>query len=242
MKTGRNIKKDSAIYKAAYKPAVENINKILNILNREYPEAVSTSLKHKDAFQLLISTILSAQSTDKLVNKVAPALFKKYKNPEDFARANIIQLQEDIKSTGFYRNKAKNIINCSKDIITKFKGAMPNNIEDLTLLHGVGRKTANVVLANVFGRQAIIVDTHVKRISNRLGLTVNSDPVKIEFDLMKIIPEKSWSDFSHRTIAFGRTICIAKKPKCPICGILKYCRYGQENTWSGGGGKCLLNF
>src|SRR4030066_1688015 len=230
MKTGRNIKKDSAIYKAAYKPAVENINKILNILNREYPEAVSSSLKHKNAFQLLISTILSAQSTDKLVNKVTPALFKKYKNPEDFARANIIQLQEDIKSTGFYRNKAKNIINCSKDIITRFKGAMPDNIEDLAFLHGVGRKTANVVLANVYGRQAIIVDTHVKRISYRLGLTINTDPVKIEFDLMRIIPEKKWSSYSHRIIEHGRTICLARSPKCHTCRLLKYCRYGQENA------------
>ena len=230
MKNGRNIKKDSAIYAAAYKPAVENINKILNILNREYPEAVSTSLKHKDAFQLLISTILSAQSTDKLVNKVTPALFKKYKNPEDFARANIIQLQEDIKSTGFYRNKAKNIINCSKDIITRFKGAMPDNIEDLTLLHGVGRKTANVVLANVFGRQAIIVDTHVKRISYRLGLTINADPVKIEFDLMGIIPKERWSSYSHMIIEHGRTICLARSPKCHVCRLLKYCRYGQENA------------
>src|SRR4030043_811503 len=230
MKTGRNIKKDSAIYTAAYKPAVENINKILNVLNREYPEAVSTSLKHKDAFQLLISTILSAQSTDKLVNKVTPALFKKYKNPEDFARANIIQLQEDIKSTGFYRNKAKNIINCSKDIITRFKGAMPDNIEDLTLLHGVGRKTANVVLANVFGRQAIIVDTHVKRISYRLGLTINADPVKIEFDLMGIIPKERWSSYSHMIIEHGRTICLARSPKCHVCRLLKYCRYGQENA------------
>ncbi|OFW64784.1 MAG: endonuclease III [Actinobacteria bacterium RBG_19FT_COMBO_36_27] len=218
------------MYAAAYKPAVENINKILNILNREYPEAVSTSLKHKNAFQLLISTILSAQSTDKLVNKVTPALFKKYKNPEDFARANIIQLQEDIKSTGFYRNKAKNIINCSKDIITRFKGAMPDNIEDLTLLHGVGRKTANVVLANVFGRQAIIVDTHVKRISYRLGLTINADPVKIEFDLMEIIPKERWSSYSHMIIEHGRTICLARSPKCHVCRLLKYCRYGQENA------------
>ncbi len=230
MKTDRNIKKYSAIYTAAYKPVVENINKILNILNHEYPEAVSTSLKHKDSFQLLISTILSAQSTDKLVNKVTPGLFKKYKNPEDFAMANIIQLQEDIKSTGFYRNKAKNIINCSKDIITRFKGTMPDNIEDLTSLHGVGRKTANVVLANVFGRQAIIVDTHVKRISYRLGLTINTDPVKIEFDLMGIIPQERWSSYSHMIIEHGRTICLARSPKCHVCRLLKYCRYGQENA------------
>ncbi|HJX01634.1 MAG TPA: endonuclease III [Candidatus Humimicrobiaceae bacterium] len=234
MKNKRNITgKDSErdhIHTVVFEPAVKNISRIVKFLNREYPEDIHTVLKNRNAFQLLVATILSAQSTDKLVNKVTPQLFKKYRTPEDFARVDIRELENDIRSTGFYHNKARNIINCAKDITTRFGGKMPDNIEDLTSLHGVGRKTANVVLANVFGRQAIIVDTHVKRISNRLGLTVNSDPVKIEFDLMKIIPEKSWSDFSHRTIAFGRTICIAKKPKCPICGLLKYCRYGQENT------------
>jgi len=230
MKNKRNIKKQNNTYRAVYEPAVKNINKILDILDQEYPEAASTSLKHKNAFELLIATILSAQSTDKLVNKVTPSLFKKYKIPEDFAGADLMELQEDIKSTGFYRNKAKSIINCSKDIASKFGGITPDNIEDLTTLHGVGRKTANVVLSNIFGKQAIIVDTHVKRISNRLGLTTNSDPVKIEFDLMKIVPEDSWSIYSHRIITLGRTICLAKKPKCPVCRLLKYCSYGQENA------------
>ena len=230
MKNKKNVTQKDHIHTVIFEPAVKNIGRIVSILNREYPDEIHTSLKNRNAFQLLVATILSAQSTDKLVNRVTPQLFKKYRTAEDFARADIKELQQDIKSTGFFRNKARNIINCAKDITIKFGGKMPDNIEDLTSLHGVGRKTANVVLANVFGKQAIIVDTHVKRISNRLGLTVNSDPVKIEFDLMKIIPKKSWSDFSHRTIAFGRTICIAKNPKCPICGLLKYCRYGQENT------------
>src|SRR4030043_2418667 len=234
MKNKRNITgKDSErdhIHTVVFEPAVKNISRIVKILNREYPEDIHTVLKNRNAFQLLVATILSAQSTDKLVNKVTPQLFKKYRTVEDFARANIIELQKDIKSTGFFRNKSRNIINCAKDITTKFSGKMPDNIEDLTSLHGVGRKTANVVLANVFGKQAIIVDTHVKRISNRLGLTVNPDPVKIEFDLMKIIPEKKWSSFSHRIIAFGRTICFAKNPKCHVCRLLKYCRYGQENA------------
>jgi endonuclease III len=232
MKSSRkkNINKENSVYTSAYRPAVENIDKILDILNREYPEAVSTSLRHRDAFQLLVSTILSAQSTDKLVNKVTPGLFKKYKGPRNFASANIARLQEDIKSTGFYRNKAKSIINCSKDIVTRFNGRIPDNIEDLTSLHGVGRKTANVVLANIFGKQAIIVDTHVKRISIRLGLTINSDPVKIEFDLMKIIPQDDWSSYSHRIIEHGRAICLARSPKCNICRLLKYCRFGQENA------------
>jgi len=230
MKNKKNITEKDHIHTVVFEPAVKNIGSIIKFLNREYSEDIHTSLKNRNAFQLLVATILSAQSTDKLVNKVTPQLFKKYRTPEDFARADIRELQKDIKSTGFFRNKSRNIINCAKDITTKFSGKMPDNIEDLTSLHGVGRKTANVVLANVFGKQAIIVDTHVKRISNRLGLTVNSDPVKIEFDLMNIIPEKNWSIFSHRLIAFGRTICIAKNPKCPICGLLKYCRYGQENT------------
>lgn len=230
MKNKRKIKKQYNTYRAVYEPAAKNINKILDILNKEYPKASSTSLKHKNAFQLLVATILSAQTTDKLVNKVTPSLFKKYKNAEDFAGADLMELQEDIKSTGFYRNKARSIINCSKDIASKFGGITPDNIEDLTTLHGVGRKTANVVLANIFGKQAIIVDTHVKRISNRLGLTTNPDPVKIEFDLMKIIPEDNWSSYSHRIITLGRTICLAKKPKCSICSLLKYCRYGQENA------------
>ena len=230
MRNKKNNKKQDSIYRYTYEPAVKNINKILDILNEEYPDIASTSLSHRNAFQLLIATILSAQSTDRLVNKVTLHLFKKYSTPEDFANANMIQLQEDIKSTGFYRNKAKSIISCSKDIASKFNNIVPDSIEDLTSLSGVGRKTANVVLANIFGKQAIIVDTHVKRISNRLGLTTNSDAVKIEFDLMKIIPEDSWSRFSHQIIALGRTICMAKKPKCTICRFLPYCRYGQENT------------
>ncbi len=230
MKNKKNVTQNNHIHTVIFEPAVKNIGRIVSILNREYPDEIHTSLKNRNAFQLLVATILSAQSTDKLVNKVTPQLFKKYRTAEDFARADIKELQQDIKSTGFFRNKARNIINCAKDITIKFGGKMPDNIEDLTSLHGVGRKTANVVLANVFGKQAIIVDTHVKRISNRLGLTVNSDPIKIEFDLMNIIPEKNWSIFSHRLIAFGRTICIAKNPKCPICSLLKYCRYGQENT------------
>jgi len=231
MKIKRKAVKAKATHKTIYEPAVKNIKKIIDILGQEYPETVSTSLTHKDAYQLLIATILSAQSTDKLVNKVTPELFKKYKTIEDFASADITELQKDIKSTGFFRNKAKSIISCSRDILKRYNGVMPDNIEDLTSLHGVGRKTANVVLANIFGKQAIIVDTHVKRISYRLGLTINDDPVKIEFDLMKIIPEESWSYFSHRIIALGRTICLAKSPKCTSCRLLKYCRYGQESVF-----------
>ncbi|MBE3090426.1 MAG: endonuclease III [Actinobacteria bacterium] len=213
-----------------YEPAVKNITKILEILSKDHPDATETTLRHKDVFQLLIATILSAQSTDNLVNKLTPELFKKYKKPEDFANVNLFELEEDIRSTGFYHNKAKNIKACAKDIIERFDSKVPDNMKDLTTLAGVGRKTANVVLANIYGKQAIIVDTHVSRITQRLGITVNTDATKIEFDVMKIIPEDKWTDFSHQTIALGRSICDAKKPKCQVCRLLPYCRFGQEHA------------
>lgn len=212
-------------YIELYNNAVKNINKIIDLLNETYPQALTTSLQFKNPFELLISTILAAQSTDKLVNKVTPFLFEKYKSPQDFANADLPELQEDIKSTGFFRNKSISIIKCSRDLIEKFGGKVPDSIEDLIKLHGVGRKTANVVIANAFGKQGIIVDTHMLRISNLIGLTINKDPVKVEFDLQKIIPEDRWTDFSHKIITHGRTICIARRPKCEICPISEYCRY-----------------
>ena len=212
-----------------FAPAIKNINKIILLLERQYPEVIASSLKHKDAFQLLVSTILAAQSTDKLVNTVTPGLFKKYKNPLDFAHANPEELEQDIKSTGFFRNKTKSIIGASQEIVKSFNGKVPGNMKDMVSLPGVGRKTANVVLGDCFGKPAIIVDTHMKRISHHIGLTNNTDPDKIESDLVKIIPEKKQTLFSHKIVAHGRTICIARRPKCAICPILKYCRYGQEN-------------
>lgn len=212
-------------YIELYNNAVKNINKIIDLLNETYPQALTTSLQFKNPFELLISTILAAQSTDKLVNKVTPFLFEKYKSPQDFANTDLPELQEDIKSTGFFRNKSISIIKCSRDLIEKFGGKVPDSIEDLIKLHGVGRKTANVVIANAFGKQGIIVDTHMLRISNLIGLTINKDPVKVEFDLQKIIPEDRWTDFSHKIITHGRTICIARRPKCEICPISEYCRY-----------------
>jgi len=212
-------------YKAPYDFAVKNINKIINLLNQTYPHALTTSLDFKDPFELLISTILAAQSTDKLVNKVTPALFRKYNSPESFANADLTELQEDIRQTGFFRNKSIAIIKCSKDIIEKFGGKVPDNIDDLIKLHGVGRKTANVVLANAFGKPGIIVDTHMLRISKLIGLTVNKDPVKVELDLRKIIPEDNWTNFSHKIVEHGRSLCIARRPKCEICPVSEYCRY-----------------
>lgn len=218
-------KKDSL-----YRPAVENIDTIIELLGERYRDATTTSLDHRNAFQLLIATILAAQSTDRQINKVTPGLFKKYPGPVDFASASPAELEQDIKSTGFFRNKAKAIILCCREIMEKFDGRVPDNIRDLTSLHGVGRKTANVVLANAFGRQAIVVDTHMKRISYRLGLTGNTDPDKIEYDLMKIIPEDQWTGFSHKIIAHGRAICLGRYPRCGICPVLPFCRYGQENA------------
>jgi len=212
-------------YKTPYNFAVKNIFKIIDLLNQTYPQALTTSLFFKNPFELLISTILAAQSTDKLVNKVTPTLFQKYKDPQAFAVADLIELQDDIRQTGFFRNKSIAIIKCSKDIIEKFGGKVPDNIEDLIKLHGVGRKTANVVLANAFGKQGIIVDTHMLRISRLIGLTVNKDPVKVEFDLRKIIPENSWTNFSHKIVEHGRSLCIARRPKCEICPVSEYCRY-----------------
>lgn len=219
------VKEYGIIYKAQNIFAVKNIDEIIRLLNKTYPQALTTSLNFKNPFELLISTILAAQCTDKLVNKVTPILFQKYKSPQEFANADLLELQDDIRQTGFFRNKSIAIIKCSKDIIEKFEGKVPDSIDDLVKLHGVGRKTANVVIANAFGKQSIIVDTHMLRISKLLGLTVNSNPDKVEFDLKKIVPENNWTNFSHKIVEHGRSICIARRPKCEICPISDYCRY-----------------
>jgi len=199
-------------------------NKICKVLKTIYPN-VKTQLNHKNSFELLISTILSAQCTDKQVNGVTKDLFKKLATPYDFAVARNETIEKLIRSTGYYRNKAKNIKNCSALLVKKYKGIVPETLDELVKLPGVGRKTANVVLGAGFGIPGIPVDTHVMRISKRLGLTKNNDPVKIEFDLMKIIPKKEWSDFSLRLIYFGRAVCKARNPICPSCPLDKLCLY-----------------
>lgn len=213
-----------------FSPAVKNIDKIIILLEKQYPDALETSLGHRDAFQLLVATILAAQSTDKLVNKVTPGLFRKYKTIHDFADADPEELEQDIRTTGFFRNKTKNIMGAARALVKDFNGEVPGNMEDLISLPGVGRKTANVVLGDCFKKPVIIVDTHMKRISHHIGLTLNTNPDKIEFDLKKIVPDAKQTVFSHKIVAHGRTICIARRPKCIICSILKYCRYGQENA------------
>lgn len=199
-----------------------SIKKILQGLDRTYPDA-KCSLDYKTSLQLLVATILSAQCTDERVNKVTPALFKKYPTAHAFAEANLKTLEQDIRSTGFYKNKAKAIQASSRDIHQKFAGKVPDRLEDLVALHGIGRKTANVILGNAYGIPGITVDTHVKRVSYRLGLTKQTDPVKIEFDLMKLVPKERWVQFSHQMIFHGRRICEARKPDCPHCPFDSFC-------------------
>jgi len=203
--------------------------KICKILKRTYPD-VKTQLHYRNPFELLVATILSAQCTDKQVNNVTQVLFNKLKTPDDFAGARLETIEKLIRPTGYFRNKAKNIQNCAIMLVDEFSGKVPETLDDLVKLPGVGRKTANVVRGAAFGTPGIVVDTHVGRISKRLGLTANKDPVKIEFDLMEIIPQKEWSDFSLRLIFFGRAVCKAKKPVCSACPLYKLCDYpGKEN-------------
>ncbi|MDD4188890.1 MAG: endonuclease III [Eubacteriales bacterium] len=203
--------------------------KISAILDRIYPDACC-SLKHKNGIQLLVAVQLSAQCTDERVNKVTESLFKKYKTAKDFAEADPEVFSEEIRSTGFFRNKTKNIISCCRMICEKYRGELPGNLEDMLKLPGVGRKTANVVLGELFDIPGIVVDTHVIRLSNRLGLTDKADPEKIEFELMELLPKEKWNKFCHQLILHGRSICNARKPKCEICELRKLCVFGSENA------------
>lgn len=202
--------------------AAKRVKEILPVLERIYP-AARTALNFKNPMELLIATILSAQCTDVRVNMVTKELFKKYKSAADWAKADLKEIESDIKSTGFYRNKAISIKNSCAAIIERFDGKVPDTMEELVALPGVGRKTANVVLGNAFGVPAIACDTHVIRLSRRLGLSENSNAVKLEFDLAEIVPKKSWTLFSHLLIFHGRNVCRARKPDCKNCPIAKFC-------------------
>jgi endonuclease III len=197
------------------------------ILRKEYPDA-KCALLFSNPVELLVATILSAQCTDVRVNIVTRDLFRKYRTAKDYADADLSDLERDIHSTGFYKNKANNIKKCCEDIATKYGGKVPDTMEELVPLAGVGRKTANVVLGNAFGVSGIVVDTHVGRVSRRLGLTKNEDAVKIEFELMELFPKESWTLLSHQIVEHGRKVCDAKKPKCDDCALLEYCDYGQK--------------
>jgi endonuclease-3 len=206
----------------------ERAMEIVHRLKRMYPKA-KCSLDFTNAFELLIATILAAQSTDVRVNIVTKSLFRKYPNPLAFAQASQVEMERDVKQTGFFRNKAKAVIAASQAIVERHGGEVPRTMEELTALPGVGRKTANVVLANALNTSVgIVVDTHVTRLSGRLGLTANSDPEKIEQDLMKLIPPKEWTAFSHRLIQHGRTICMARKPNCAVCKLNDVCPSAEE--------------
>src|SRR5213595_1595399 len=196
---------------------------IVSRLKRMYPKA-KCSLDFTNPFELLIATMLSAQSTDVRVNIVTKSLFRKYPNPQAFANASQPEMERDVRQTGFFRNKAKAVIAASKAIVEKHGGRVPQTMEELTALPGVGRKTANVVLSNAFKKPVgIVVDTHVTRVAGRLGLTANNDAVKIENDLMQLLAPKEWTAFAHRIILHGRTVCIARKPKCAECALNDVC-------------------
>lgn len=197
---------------------------ILDLLDEHYGREYVCYLNHENAWQLLIATMLSAQCTDARVNIVTKDLFQKYRSVEDFANADLKELEKDIHSTGFYHNKAKNIIACCQDILYKFGGEVPSSIEDLISLAGVGRKTANVIRGNIFHEPSVVVDTHVKRISKKLGLTKEDDPVKVEFELMKVLPKDHWILYNIQIITLGRQICKAPTPKCEECFLTEHCK------------------
>lgn len=200
----------------------QRIKEIISILKQTYPEA-KTALRFSSPLELLIATILSAQCTDERVNKVTETLFARYPSAKAYADADLAELEEDIRSTGFFRSKAKNIKACCELLENKFHAQVPDRMEDLTQLAGVGRKTANVVLGNAFSIPALVVDTHVKRVAARLGLTRQKDPDKIEQELNEIIPQEEWIQFSHLLIFHGRQICKAPKPLCPKCPLARLC-------------------
>jgi endonuclease-3 len=204
------------------------VDEIIKILDKEYGD-VDIALNFSNVFELMVATILSAQCTDKRVNIVTSTLFKKYKTIKDYAKADIKEFENDIKSTGFYRNKAKNIIETANIVLNKFNGVVPKTMEELITLKGVARKTANIVLGSGYGiNVGIAVDTHVIRLTNLIGLSKNSDPKKIEKDLMKIIPQKNWRNISFEIQTLGRRVCIARRPKCDVCPINHLCNHYKK--------------
>lgn len=207
----------------------ERIDKIIDALNREYGREVPVFLNHESPWQLLVATILSAQCTDERVNIVTEKLFKKYSTVEDFAEMEHKELERYIYSTGFYRNKAKNIIGSAKRVLEEYDSQVPSDIDELLTLPGVGRKTANVIRSNIFEIPSIVVDTHVKRISNRLGIVNEEDPEKIEFQLMEKLDEGQWILYNTQLITLGRTICTARNPRCNQCFLKEWCPSSNKN-------------
>jgi len=211
---------------------MNKLDHLLKVLDHEFPDP-KVELHHKTPLELLVATILSAQCTDERVNKVTPHLFKKYKTAKDYAKADPAVLEQEIRSTGFYKNKAKSIIGCCRVLVEKHNGRIPQTMEELVELPGVWRKTANVILGNCFGRPAIVVDTHVRRVSQRLALTRSDDPDEIEAELGRFIPEKKWSRVSLQLLLHGRYVCTAKKPNCPDCDLKPICGYFKQGRGAG---------
>lgn len=205
----------------------KRVKEMIKILTKVIPDS-TIALKFSNPLELLIATILSAQCTDVRVNEVTATLFKKYRSAQDYAQAKLSELEQDIRPTGFYRNKAKSIQRCCQELVARFGGQVPKTLEEMLTLPGVGRKTANVILGNAFGVPGIVVDTHVHRVAQRIGLTKEDDPVKIEFDLMEIVPTEEWTHFSNLLIWHGRRTCLARKPLCDNCAIRKLCNYGSK--------------
>ena len=203
--------------------------RLLARLDEEFPHP-KTALRHTTPLQLLVATILSAQCTDERVNQVTKTLFARYRSAQDFARAEREELERLIRSTGFYKAKAKNLIECGRALVDRFGGQVPRTMEELVTLAGVGRKTANVVLGNSFGIPSIVVDTHVRRVSQRLGLVATDDPDKIELELQKVFPRKRWTQGSHQLLLHGRHICTARSPQCPECALNPMCRWGGKRS------------
>ncbi len=203
--------------------ARKNVKKVLELLDEHYGREYKCYLNHDNAWQLLIATMLSAQCTDARVNIVTKPLFEKYKSLNDFAMADLTELEKDIKPTGFYHNKAKNVIACAKKLVKDYGSEVPKELEDLITLPGVGRKTANVIRGNIYNQPSVVVDTHVKRISKKLGFTKEDDPEKIEYDLMRVLPKDHWILFNIQIITHGRGICPARNPKCEECFLYDYC-------------------
>jgi endonuclease-3 len=205
----------------------EKIGPILKLLDQHYPDAHCT-LDFTNPLELLVATVLSAQCTDAKVNQVTPPVFKKYPSAVAYAAAPLADLETAFHATGFFRQKAKSVQGICQALVENHGGQVPASLEELVKLPGIGRKTANVILGNAFNIPGITVDTHLGRVSQRLGLTPNKDPVKIEFDLMPLVPKERWTKFSHQIIWHGRRICTAPKPQCPVCPLRPYCDYGQQ--------------
>jgi endonuclease-3 len=225
----QHLMKKTATHPPVGRPDKRRVTRILNRLRTSMP-TIKVELDHRNPWELLVATILSAQCTDRRVNQVTPNLFRRYHRPRDYAEADSVELEALIRPTGFFKTKAKSLINCAKAVTEQFHEQVPDTMEALITLPGVGRKTANVILGNAFGKPALVVDTHVKRVAGRLDLTSHTDPDKIEEDLRQLLPEDQWTEGSQRLLLHGRYVCLARTPKCGHCCLYADCRWKGKLT------------